>query len=109
MIDQVKYEQSIQWLGDNPLVWEHANRKYTQSAIHLLVGTAQVIGFFVALCLGAGAVFGGIVFMRRRTQQTAMETYSDAGGMLRLNLDEMTPETDPTRLLGSGDKKPVPQ
>jgi len=25
--------------------------------------------------------------------------------MLRLNLDEMTPQTDPARLLGSGDEK----
>lgn len=109
LIDQVKYEQSVQWLGDNPLAWEYANRKYTQSAVSLILGIAKTIGFFVVLCLGAGAVFGGMVFMRRRTQQTAMEIYSDAGGMLRLNLDEMTPETDPARLLGTGDKKPIPQ
>ena len=108
LIDQIKYEQSVQWLGDNPLAWEYANRKYTQSAVSLLIGTAKVIGFLVALCLAGGLVFGGMVFMRRRTQQTSLEIYSDAGGMLRLNLDEMTPETDPARLLGSGNKKTTP-
>jgi hypothetical protein len=107
LIDQVKYEQSVQWLGENPYAWDYANRRYTRSAVSLLVGTAKVIGFFVVLCLGAGLIFGGMVFMRRRTQQTAMEIYSDAGGMLRLNLDEITPETERSRLLGSGSKKPV--
>lgn len=107
LIDQVKYEQSVQWLGENPLAWEYANQRHTQSAVSLILGIAKTVGFFVALCLGAGVIFGGMVFMRRRSQQTALETYSDAGGMLRLNLDEMTPETDPARLLGSGDKKPA--
>jgi hypothetical protein len=104
LIDNVKYEQRIQWLGENPFAFEGAAQQHTQKAVSLILGIARTIGFFVALCLGAGGVVGGIAFLHRRAQaRAAAETYSDAGGMLRLNLDEITPETDPARLLNSGD------
>jgi hypothetical protein len=104
LIDGVKYEQRIQWLGQDPFAFEGAAQQHTQKAVSLILGIAKTIGFFLALCLGAGGVVGGIFFLHRRAQQrTAAETYSDAGGMLRLNLDEMTPQTDPTRLLKSGE------
>lgn len=112
LIDGVKYEQSIQWLGENPLLWARAEKQHTRDAVGLILGIARTIGFFVAACLGIGGVVGGIFFMRRRAQQRAVEevAYSDAGGMLRLNIDELTPETDPAKLLGAGgEEKPVAQ
>lgn len=106
LIDNVKYEQRIQWLGENPFAFEGAAQQHTQKAVSLILGIARTIGFFVALCLGAGSVVGGIAFLHRRAQaRAAAETYSDAGGMLRLNLDEITPETNPARLLDGGDGK----
>jgi hypothetical protein len=109
LIDRVKWEQSIQWLGENPLLWARAQKQHTHEAVGLILGIARTIGFFVALCLGGGGIVGGIFFLRRRAQQRAMtaEAYTDAGGMLRLNIDEMTSETDPARLLGTGEKKPA--
>lgn len=106
LIDQVKYEQRIQWLGQDPFLLEAAEQVHTQKAVNLILGIAKTIGFFVALCLGTGGLVGGVAYLHRRAQRRALpEIYSDAGGMLRLNLDEMTPETDPARLLGSGDEK----
>lgn len=110
LIDRVKWEQKIQWLGENPLLWARAEKQHTQEAIGLILGIAKTIGFFVMVCLGVGAIFGGFFFMRRKAQQRALEAteaYSDAGGMLRLNIDEMTREPDPARLLGTGEEKPV--
>lgn len=108
LIDSVKYEQRIQWLGENPFAFEVAQQQHTQKAVSLILGIAKTIGFFVAICLGAGGVVGGIAYLHRRAQaRVAAETYSDAGGMLRLNLDEMTPQTNPARLLGSGDGETV--
>jgi hypothetical protein len=109
LIDGVKYEQNIQWLGENPLLWARAEKQHTRQAVSLILGIARTIGFFVAACLGIGGFFGGIFFLRRRAQQRAEAevAYSDAGGMLRLNIDELTPETDPARLLGAGEEKPV--
>jgi hypothetical protein len=109
LIDGVKYEQSIQWLGENPLLWARAEKQHTRQAVSLILGIARTIGFFVAACLGIGGVFGGIFFLRRRAQQrvVAEEAFTDAGGMLRLNIDELTPETDPAKLLGAGEEKPA--
>jgi hypothetical protein len=108
LIDNVKWEQKIQWLGENPLLWARAEKQHTRQAVSLILGIAKTIGFFVGTCLGVGAIFGGIFYLRRRVQQrAAVESYSDAGGMLRLNIDEMTPETDPARLLAAGDEKSV--
>ncbi len=111
LIGRVKYEQDIQWLGENPLLWARAEKQHTRQAVSLILGIARTLSFFVAACLGIGAVFGGIFFLRRKAQQraSAEESFSDAGGMLRLNIDELTPQNDPARLLGTGDEKPVVQ
>ncbi len=106
LIDNVKWEQKIQWLGENPLLWARAEKQQTRQAVSLILGIAKTIGFFVGICLGVGAIFGGAFYLSRKVKQrTAAESYSDAGGMLRLNIDEMTAETDPSRLLAAGDKK----
>lgn len=106
LIDGVKWEQKIQWLGENPLLWARAEKQQTRQAVSLILGIAKSIGFFVGICLGVGALFGGVFYFGRKMKQRgAAESYSDAGGMLRLNIDEMTPETDPSRLLAAGDEK----
>lgn len=110
LIDRVKYEQSIQWLGENPLLWARAEKQHTRQAVSLILGIAKTIGFFVMICVGVGGVFGGIFFLHRRAQRRAVaESYTDAGGMLRLNIDEKSAETDPAKLLGAGDEKPAVQ
>ncbi|HLR05645.1 MAG TPA: hypothetical protein VK117_07525, partial [Pyrinomonadaceae bacterium] len=58
----------------------------------------------VLLCLGVGGLFGALLFRRRRrARQRYGEAYSDAGGMVRLNLDEMA-EGDAARMLHGRDK-----
>jgi len=64
------------------------------------VAVLKASGFALIACFGTGALIGALLFTRRRAQQRAVEAFSDAGGMLRLNLDEMTPQTNPARLLG---------
>ena len=59
-------------------------------------------GLSLVACLAIGGLMGTLLFTRRRAQQRAAEAYSDAGGMLRLNLDEITPQHDPAKLLGPG-------
>jgi hypothetical protein len=104
LIDQVKYEQVVQWLGDNPNILKEAERRYVQTTLGVFIAVLKASGFAAIACLGLGALIGALLFSRRRSRQTALEAYSDAGGMLRLNIDEMTPQTDPARLLGPGQK-----
>lgn len=99
LIDQVKYEQVVQWLGDNPNIYKEAQKQYINTTLGVLVAVLKASGYALITCLGLGGLFGGLLFTYRRSQQKEATAYSDAGGMLRLNLDELTPETDPARLL----------
>jgi hypothetical protein len=104
LIDQVKYEQVVQWLGDNPNILKEAERRYVETTLGVFIAVLKASGFALVACLGLGGLIGALLFSRRRSRQTALEAYSDAGGMLRLNIDELTPQTDPARLLGPGQK-----
>jgi hypothetical protein len=102
LIDQVEYEQVVQWLGDNPYMLEMAQREYYQSTAGVLVAVLKASGLSMLLCLTAGGFIGALLFSRRRAQQRDAEAFSDAGGMLRLNIDEITPQTQPVKLVGPG-------
>ncbi len=99
LIDQVEYAQMVTWLGNNPYLLEQAQRDYYETTAGVLVSVVQASGLSFLGCLGIGGLIGALLFNRRRAQQRAAEAYSDAGGMLRLNLDEITPQSDPARLL----------
>ena len=99
LIDQVKYEQVVQWLGDNPNILREAEKRYVNTTLGVLVAVLKASGYAALLCLGVGGLIGGLLFTYRRSQQKAATAYSDAGGMLRLNLDELSAETNPSRLL----------
>lgn len=102
LIDQVKYEQVVQWLGENPYWFEKAQRIYAGTTAGVLIAVLQSSGLSILICLAIGGVLGALLFQRRRKSQTAAG-YSDAGGMVRLNIDEMTVESDPRKLLGRGE------
>lgn len=99
LIGQVKYEQVVQWLGDDPYWYQRAERRYveTTAGVLIVVVKAAVLALFV--CLAAGGIFGALLFSHRRRKRPR-EVFSDAGGMLRLNLDEMTAQPDSSRLIG---------
>ncbi|MGH9929230.1 MAG: DUF6599 family protein [Pyrinomonadaceae bacterium] len=102
LIDQVKYQQVVQWLGQNPFSYEQAVREFTETTLGVFVSVVKTSGLALVGCLAVGGFFGALLFRFRRARQQAKDAYSDADAMLRLNLDELTPESDPARLLGSG-------
>ncbi len=103
LIGSISYEQVVQWLGPDPHALERAQRQYTEKTANILMTVLKASGLSLLLCLGAGAAFGGIIFMRRRAQQATATAYTDAGGMLRLNLDDLTAAGERVRLLRRGD------
>ncbi|HVQ37600.1 MAG TPA: DUF6599 family protein [Pyrinomonadaceae bacterium] len=102
LIDQVKYQQLVQWLGKNPFSYREAVAEFTQTTLGVLVSVVKASGIVLVGSLFVGGLFGALLFSRRRSQQRGMDAYSDAGGMLRLNIDDGEPNTDPARLLGPG-------
>lgn len=103
LIDQVKYQQVVQWLGENPFSYEQATREFTETTLGVFVSVVKASGLALVTCLAVGGFFGTLLFRVRRSQQRAREAYADSDAMLRLNLDELTPENDPARLLSRGD------
>jgi hypothetical protein len=101
LINQVKYEQTVQWLGENPYPLINAQKRYVAIASGIFLSVIKASGLAILLVLAVGGVIGALVFRRRRAQQTEA-LYTDAGGMMRLNLDDLTPEPDPARLLKEG-------
>lgn len=102
LIDQVKYQQVVQWLGQNPYAYGDAVREFTQTTLGVLVSVVKASGLALLGSLAIGGFFGALLFTRRRAQQQVRDAYSDAGGMLRLNLDEINSKADPARLVGPG-------
>lgn len=106
LLDQIKYEKEIQWLGENPFALRRAEealkkaeRDFVLQAADLFLATVVAIigGLGLSVIIG---IFVGIAFFYIREQKRAqMETYTDAGGMTRLNLDGFTPDTPLDRLL----------
>lgn len=101
LIDQIKYQQMVQWLGENPYTYREAVAEFTQTTLGVLVSVVKASGIVLVGSLVVGGFFGALLFSRRRAQQRVSNAYSD-GGMLRLNLDEIEPNADPARLLGPG-------
>ena len=98
LIDQIKYEQVVQWLGENPNILKEAERRYVETTLGVFLAVVKASGAAALACFAIGGFLGALLFSRRRAQQKSIEAYSDAGGMLRLNIDELTPQTDPAKL-----------
>ncbi len=98
LFNQIKYEKVIRWLSYDPFARKRAERGFIRDTRDLFLATFLLVllGIFVALIIG---VFTGYMFFKYREKQRAgMESYSDGGGLTRINLDELTPVIKPTSL-----------
>lgn len=107
LVEQVKYEQVVQWLGDDPHLYEKLQKYFAQTSAGVLVAVLKSSGLSLLLCIAAGALIGTMMFRRRRAQRAT--AYSDAGGSIRLNLDDLTAPASRQRLLQSGKPSQNPE
>lgn len=94
LIDQVKYQQVVQWLGENPFSYEQATREFTETTLGVFVSVVKASGLALITCLAVGGFCGALLFSLRRSQQRNKNEFVDSDAMLRLNLDESTRESD---------------
>ncbi|MEQ1922179.1 MAG: LapA family protein [Pyrinomonadaceae bacterium] len=99
LLDQVKYEKQIHWLGDNPFIIT-PERAFILTTSDIFMSTVIVIVMGIGFSIVGGLIVGMVYFRLRNRRRAAMTAYTDAGGMTRLNLDGFTPDIVPDRLLG---------
>lgn len=90
ILDQVKYEKVVQWLGEDPYIVKKLERYFVSTTRDIFIATVMwiVLGLVTSIVIGIGT---GFVFYRFRLRQRATRTaYSDAGGLTRLNLDGLS-------------------
>lgn len=90
LLDQVKYEKSIHWLGEDPYLIQKLERYLIGTSRDIMLATVLFIVFGLGGALLTG-IIAGFLFFRARDQKRATRTaFSDAGGLTRLNLDELS-------------------
>jgi hypothetical protein len=99
LVAGVKWEKDVRWLGRNPHADEIATRAYTSTMGGVILTTLITTGLAILVCLGVGGLIGGVVFLRRRARQAAAEVYTDAGGMVRLNIEDLNTPPASAKLL----------
>ena len=99
LFDQISYGKTVQWLDDRPFLIERAERALIRSWSDIFVSTVFAIIAGLASSIAAGVLVGFIFFRYREHQRAHMGKFSDAGGMTRLNLDDLTPDFPGDRLL----------
>lgn len=90
LLDQVKYEKKVQWLGEDPFLLQKLERYFVVTGRDIMISTVLWIVGGLGLAAVCG-VIAGLIFYRVREQRRATwHRFSDAGGLTRLNLDELS-------------------
>ncbi|MDQ6787330.1 MAG: hypothetical protein M3033_11035 [Acidobacteriota bacterium] len=100
LLDQIKYEKTVQWLGTDPFAFKRAERAFIESTSSLFYSTVVAIVSGLGLSVLGGLCVGILFFYYRNQKRANMQAFSDAGGMTRLNLDELTSTVSTDKLLG---------
>jgi len=105
LLDQVHYEKSVTWLGKDPYLLQQAERAFVISTSNLFLSTVAAIAIGIGLSVLGGIMAGFLFFRIRERKRAGMATFSDAGGMTRLNLDGLRRKSFPIGyLIVSSDK-----
>lgn len=90
LLDQIRYQKTVQWLGEDPYLLKKLERYMIGTSRDIVISTVLVIVLGLGGSLLTG-ILAGFVFFRIRDQKRAHRTtYSDAGGLTRLNLDGLS-------------------
>lgn len=90
LFDQIKYGKVVQWLGEDPYLYQKAERYFAKTTSEVLLSTFLAIGLGIFSSVSFGVFCGYLYFRYRAKKQSKLNAFSDAGGMTRLNLDDLS-------------------
>jgi hypothetical protein len=92
LLNEVKYEKNIQWLGKDPFAQSRAERHFVITTSDIFLSTVLAIVLGIGFSIVGGLAAGSVFFLMRERRRAGSSEFSDAGGMTRLNLDSLTPD-----------------
>jgi hypothetical protein len=95
LLDQVKYEKSVQWLDKDPYYLKKVEQVFIFTTTNMLVGSVFVVVGGVIGSAIVGLIVGYIYFLISSRRRLAWTAYSDSGGLTRLNLDDLSEPISP--------------
>ncbi len=93
LLDRIKYEKMVQWLGEDPYYQKNYERYLAKTMADIFLSTTLWILSGIGFAILTGVIVGLLFFRSRDRRRMTMAAFSDAGGMIRLNLDELTGQT----------------
>lgn len=90
LLDQVKYEKKVQWLGADPFDFRKIERAFVFTIRDVFVSTVLFIVFWIGAAIIGGIAVGFLFFRFREGRRAEYQRFSDAGGLTRLNLDDLS-------------------
>lgn len=92
LLDRIRYAKTVQWLGEDPNYQRKVERYFAGATADIFISTLIFVlaGAAVALTFGGG--IGFLLYKYEERKRHSKQTFSDAGGMTRLNLDEFSEE-----------------
>jgi hypothetical protein len=88
-VDRIDYGKTVQWLGEDPYYLAKVERYYAETLTGALVSSFLFIGIALAVTTLLGILAGFLMYYSRKNRREANGMFSDAGGMTRLNLDDL--------------------
>lgn len=99
LFEQIKYQKVVQWLGTNPNLYKQAERVIVGTLSGVFVSTVLAIGLGIGFAIVIGFFVGLLYYRYTDKRRRTWKAYSDAGGMTRLNLDELSADVMSEKLL----------
>jgi len=90
LLDQIKYQKVVQWLGEDPYLLQRLERYFVTTTRDIFISTVIWIVGGIGLSIATGIIVGLFFFRFRENKRATRNRYSDAGGLTRLNLDNLS-------------------
>ncbi|MFV0387779.1 MAG: hypothetical protein ACK5NT_03400 [Pyrinomonadaceae bacterium] len=92
LLSRVKYQKLVQWLNGDPYARSRAERGFVIQTKNLFFSTVLAILLGLLFALLMGIIAGLLFYAYRQRERQKWTTFSDGGGLTRLNLDSLTTE-----------------
>lgn len=90
LLDKVHYGKTVQWLGDDPYFLQRFERYIASTGRDMVISTVLFIASVLLFAALIGIAAGLIYYRFREHERAQWHRFSDAGGLTRLNLDELS-------------------